>query len=34
MKGGSVWSEHTGLQLCFPLPDIERNNNPNIGKTS
>ena len=23
-----------GTQTCFPLPDVERINNPNIGKTS
>ena len=28
-KGGSY-----GSQLCFPLPDVERNNNPNIGSGS
>ncbi len=33
VKGGS-YGPNTGLQLCFPLPDVERNNNPNIGKTS
>ena len=22
-----------GAQACFPLPDVERANNPNIGKT-
>jgi hypothetical protein len=32
VKGGS-YGAATGLQLCFPLPDIERNNNPNIAKT-
>lgn len=26
-KSGGVW----GDQRCFPLPDVERNNNPNIG---
>jgi len=33
VKGGS-YGPNTGLQLCFPLPDVERNNNPNIGKSS
>lgn len=32
VKGGS-YGPNTGIQLCFPLPDVERNNNPNIGKT-
>jgi hypothetical protein len=29
-KNGGFYGNDTGLQLCFPLPDIERNNNPNI----
>lgn len=33
VKGGS-YGPNTGIQLCLPLPDVERNNNPNIGKTS
>jgi hypothetical protein len=33
VKGGS-YGPNTGIQLCFPLPDVERNNNPNIGKSS
>ena len=33
VKGGS-YGPNTGLQLCFPLPDVELNNNPNIGKSS
>lgn len=33
-KNGGVYGNDTGIQLCFPLPDIERNNNPNINKTS
>lgn len=32
VKGGS-YGPNTGIQLCFPLPDVERNNNPNIGQT-
>ena len=32
VKGGS-YGPNTGIQLCFPLPDVEKNNNPNIGKT-
>jgi hypothetical protein len=28
-SGGGTW----GTQSCFPLPDIERANNPNIPKT-
>lgn len=33
VKGG-FYGPNTGIQLCFPLPDVERNNNPNIGKSS
>ena len=33
-KNGGVYGNDTGIQLCFPLPDIERNNNPSIAKTS
>ena len=33
-KNGGTYGNDTGIQLCFPLPDIERNNNPNINKTS
>ena len=33
-KNGGSYGNDTGIQLCFPLPDIERNNNPNISKTS
>jgi hypothetical protein len=33
-KNGGSYGNNTGIQLCFPLPDIERNNNPNINKTS
>jgi hypothetical protein len=33
-KNGGSYGNDTGIQLCFPLPDIERNNNPNIAKTS
>jgi hypothetical protein len=33
-KNGGLYGNDTGIQLCFPLPDIERNNNPNINKTS
>ena len=30
IKGGTY-----GTQVCFPLPDVERNNNPTLsGKTS
>jgi hypothetical protein len=29
VKGG-VYGSHTGSQLCLPLPDLERNNNPNM----
>lgn len=32
-KNGGTYGNDTGIQLCFPLPDIERNNNPNINKT-
>lgn len=32
-KNGGTYGNDTGIQLCFPLPDIERNNNPNIAKT-
>jgi hypothetical protein len=32
VKGGS-YGPNTGIQLCFPLPDVEKNNNPNIAKT-
>jgi hypothetical protein len=28
-KGG-VYGSHVGSQACFPLPDIEKNNNPNF----
>ena len=28
-KGGSYGND-TGIQVCFPLPDIERNNNPTL----
>ncbi|HEY2375058.1 MAG TPA: RagB/SusD family nutrient uptake outer membrane protein [Gemmatimonadaceae bacterium] len=28
-KGGAYGLD-TGIQLCFPLPDVERNNNPSI----
>lgn len=31
-KGGT-YGPGTGAQVCFPLPDVERNNNPNIPKT-
>jgi hypothetical protein len=31
VKGGS-YGPNTGLQVCFPLPDVERNNNPSITK--
>jgi starch-binding outer membrane protein, SusD/RagB family len=31
-KNGGTYGPNTGMQLCFPLPDIERNNNPNITK--
>ena len=30
-KGGT-YGPGTGAQICFPLPDVERNNNPNIPK--
>jgi starch-binding outer membrane protein, SusD/RagB family len=30
-KGGN-YGPGTGLQICFPLPDVERNNNPSIPK--
>ncbi|MFL5615879.1 MAG: RagB/SusD family nutrient uptake outer membrane protein [Gemmatimonadaceae bacterium] len=33
-KNGGSYGNDTGIQLCFPLPDIERNNNPSIAKTS
>jgi hypothetical protein len=33
-KNGGSYGNDTGIQLCFPLPDIERNNNPNINKSS
>ena len=29
-KNGGTYGNDTGIQLCFPLPDIERNNNPTI----
>lgn len=29
VKGG-LYGTHRGSQLCFPLPDLERNNNPNF----
>jgi hypothetical protein len=29
VKGGS-YGPNTGIQLCFPLPDVEKNNNPSI----
>jgi hypothetical protein len=32
-KNGGSYGNDTGIQLCFPLPDIERNNNPSIPKT-
>jgi starch-binding outer membrane protein, SusD/RagB family len=32
-KGGK-YGPGTGIQICFPLPDVERNNNPNIAKPS
>ncbi|HKW48617.1 MAG TPA: RagB/SusD family nutrient uptake outer membrane protein, partial [Gemmatimonadaceae bacterium] len=31
VKGG-LYGPNAGIQLCFPLPDVEKNNNPNIGK--
>lgn len=31
-KGGN-YGPGTGIQVCFPLPDVERNNNPSISKT-
>jgi hypothetical protein len=31
VKGG-LYGTARGSQLCFPLPDVERNNNPNIPK--
>lgn len=31
VKGG-FYGPNTGLQVCFPLPDVERNNNPSITK--
>lgn len=27
---GGVYGPGTGVQVCFPLPDVERNNNPSI----
>lgn len=27
---GGVYGPGTGTQICFPLPDVERNNNPSI----
>jgi hypothetical protein len=33
-KNGGTYGLDTGIQLCFPLPDIERLNNPNINKPS
>jgi hypothetical protein len=32
VKGGQYGTAQ-GNQLCFPLPDVERNNNPNIPRT-
>ena len=32
-KSGGSYGPGTGMQVCFPLPDVERNNNPNIGGT-
>ena len=32
-KNGGTYGPGTGIQICFPLPDVERNNNPNIPKT-
>lgn len=29
-KAGGVYGSDVGSQACFPLPDIERNNNPNL----
>jgi starch-binding outer membrane protein, SusD/RagB family len=29
-KNGGVYGSAVGSQACFPLPDVERNNNPNI----
>ena len=31
VKGG-LYGPNTGIQVCFPLPDVERNNNPSITK--
>jgi hypothetical protein len=32
-KNGGFYGNDTGIELCFPLPDIERLNNPNIATT-
>jgi starch-binding outer membrane protein, SusD/RagB family len=29
-KNGGVYGSHVGSQACLPLPDVERNNNPNL----
>lgn len=29
-KNGGVYGSAVGSQACFPLPDVERNNNPNM----
>jgi hypothetical protein len=29
-KNGGNYGPGTGLQVCFPLPDVERNNNPSL----
>ena len=29
-KSGGTYGNDKGIQVCFPLPDVERNNNPNI----
>ncbi len=29
-KNGGVYGSAVGSEACFPLPDVERNNNPNI----
>jgi hypothetical protein len=29
-KSGGVYGSDVGSQACFPLPDVERNNNPNL----
>jgi hypothetical protein len=29
-KNGGVYGSTVGSQACFPLADVERNNNPNI----